>query len=629
MATPVEICQQPDSDDGQNWESRQKMSNTGTEKIPCQKPEVSQCHSAELEDIKNNFVEKKDCSLSDGLSSSVDLDVDIAKNKSKEEKDPVVIKKGNVHKEVCKFKGNDEGNYHEEQNEFEKRRESFPNVTENEVKMAETENQIEGESSPLNNGKRKGPDDKEDMQDALASVKDSSSSSALVIASSIDDEEDRSTFDSPTSSVDMQLSSPKMTVFPCQGEAIECCSTQLDCRGKKEPIATSKGINTEPITEVLKEILQVTPERAAVKGLSHEANMKNLSAPGSPSPQNSGSMSEQSSASLHSIALDDPAIVTSSDVCATGTCNSTKATVPCEGNGNAYIMDLIKKSLQNDLVNKGDGDRVPEKTDREKAVEKVLDESTRTNSVSASDEISKTKNEDSKDKVGTEITTTERPVREMLVRRQASQTSMPASDKPVLETLTFGTSLDEGDGTSDGEEGIPKKAADCTCPCPLCDCSYPADNKEDVLAHLVIKHKFVIADVNFIGNLAVYLRYWKERLKTRPISEFCSKIVTNTGVKDEAEKEEFYLLCDALPEDKDIREQLQRKKLVSFCHCVTQQQGSYFCCLLGNQSFCLYMRFFLILGKAQVLLFLVAFSAISACACGYGITDQKKEKTTN
>ncbi|BFZ10310.1 hypothetical protein BsWGS_13349 [Bradybaena similaris] len=179
----------------------------------------------------------------------------------------------------------------------------------------------------------------------------------------------------------------------------------------------------------------------------------------------------------------------------------------------------------------------------------------------------------------------EKLAREMLIRRQQPDILETSIDKPVLETLTFSANkLAQNTGNEDSEP----VAYIEICVCPLCDRAYTSDSK-DVLAHLVLMHKFVIADVKFIANLPAYLRYWKTRFDEKPISEFCSKIVTNIGAKDQAPKEEFYLLCDALPEDKSIREHLQRKKLESI---LAQQQNereeTQFCrqCLFCKQTFC-------------------------------------------
>ncbi|CAL1530995.1 unnamed protein product [Lymnaea stagnalis] len=181
----------------------------------------------------------------------------------------------------------------------------------------------------------------------------------------------------------------------------------------------------------------------------------------------------------------------------------------------------------------------------------------------------------------------ERPVREMLVRRQRTESTETSSEnKPVLETLTFSASKDDKSGNPEGSRG---EGDMCICPCLLCDRSYPAFSKEDILAHLVLMHKFVIADVNYIANLPAYLKYWKKRFEENPITDFCSKIVTNTGVKDEAPKEEFFLLCDALPEDKDLREHLQRKKLeIILAQQQKEREETKFCrqCLFCKQTFC-------------------------------------------
>ena len=102
-------------------------------------------------------------------------------------------------------------------------------------------------------------------------------------------------------------------------------------------------------------------------------------------------------------------------------------------------------------------------------------------------------------------------------------------------------------------------------PCMLC--SYVEadfeikENKNAYLCHLLMEHNLVIADVHMIANLRSYAIYWKERFSQGPLEEFCSKIRTNCGAKDVGKSEEFYLLCDALPEDRKLREELQLSTL--------------------------------------------------------------------
>ncbi|XP_041348670.1 zinc finger protein 277-like [Gigantopelta aegis] len=128
-----------------------------------------------------------------------------------------------------------------------------------------------------------------------------------------------------------------------------------------------------------------------------------------------------------------------------------------------------------------------------------------------------------------------------------------------------------------------------TCPCLFCARSFNIEEKnEDLLAHLIMVHKFVIADVSLICNLRKYILYWKERLKDQSLSDFCSVIVTNTASTDIGEREEFFMLCDVLPEDKEFRQFLQKEKLEEI---LSQQQKERndvsFCrmCLFCSESF--------------------------------------------
>ncbi|XP_066284421.1 zinc finger protein 277-like [Branchiostoma lanceolatum] len=99
--------------------------------------------------------------------------------------------------------------------------------------------------------------------------------------------------------------------------------------------------------------------------------------------------------------------------------------------------------------------------------------------------------------------------------------------------------------------------------CLLCNQTFEdsATDRDMFLAHLLVEHKLVIADVKLIADLKRYAQHWKERLRDKPLTEFCSVIRTNTHPTDKAPSEDFYLLCDVLPEDKELREELQRGRL--------------------------------------------------------------------
>lgn len=100
--------------------------------------------------------------------------------------------------------------------------------------------------------------------------------------------------------------------------------------------------------------------------------------------------------------------------------------------------------------------------------------------------------------------------------------------------------------------------------CLFCEATFlPAEDPtySHLLAHLVSSHKFVIADMKLIADMRSYLKYWRKRFEEDDITNFCSIIRTNSAAADKEDSEDFYLLCDALPEDRELREKLQQKRL--------------------------------------------------------------------
>ncbi|XP_024911830.1 zinc finger protein 277 isoform X1 [Cynoglossus semilaevis] len=96
--------------------------------------------------------------------------------------------------------------------------------------------------------------------------------------------------------------------------------------------------------------------------------------------------------------------------------------------------------------------------------------------------------------------------------------------------------------------------------CLFCSESTPLSQKDALLKHLLLQHKLLIADVKLIAELPQYLLYWKGRFLEQPVTDFCSVFRTNsTGPVEK--QEEYFLLCDVLPEDRLLREKLQQKRL--------------------------------------------------------------------
>ncbi|KAK7791500.1 hypothetical protein R5R35_008853 [Gryllus longicercus] len=102
---------------------------------------------------------------------------------------------------------------------------------------------------------------------------------------------------------------------------------------------------------------------------------------------------------------------------------------------------------------------------------------------------------------------------------------------------------------------------DCMTCCILCDSSFMLpEQKDSLLMHMFKTHKFVIADVDNIACLKSYADYWRTRFAEKPLPYFCTTMLCDTDNGSGA-KEEYFLLSDIVPEDKLLREGLQKKRL--------------------------------------------------------------------
>ncbi|XP_068132607.1 zinc finger protein 277 isoform X2 [Hyperolius riggenbachi] len=111
---------------------------------------------------------------------------------------------------------------------------------------------------------------------------------------------------------------------------------------------------------------------------------------------------------------------------------------------------------------------------------------------------------------------------------------------------------------SPGREPVPVQ--DLSLPCMFCAQIYREAEKDTLLKHMIIQHKLVVADVKLIANFRSYALYWKKRFSEHPITEFCSVIRTNSEAPED-QQENYFLLCDVLPEDRVLREELQQERL--------------------------------------------------------------------
>ncbi|KAM6203157.1 zinc finger protein 277 [Rhynchocyon petersi] len=104
---------------------------------------------------------------------------------------------------------------------------------------------------------------------------------------------------------------------------------------------------------------------------------------------------------------------------------------------------------------------------------------------------------------------------------------------------------------------------------------------------MIIEHKIVIADVKLVADFQRYILYWKKRFTEQPITDFCSVIRINSTAPPE-EQDNYFLLCDVLPEDRLLREELQKKRLTEILEQQQRERNDtnfYGVCMFCNVEF--------------------------------------------
>ncbi|EDW00617.1 zinc finger protein 277 [Drosophila grimshawi] len=99
--------------------------------------------------------------------------------------------------------------------------------------------------------------------------------------------------------------------------------------------------------------------------------------------------------------------------------------------------------------------------------------------------------------------------------------------------------------------------------CLKCDKVYifPGD-RDDCLAHLYLEHRLVIADVDEIAVLEDYLQYWEKEFQAHEFEQYCTTMFLDQLPDGSyAKNEKYFLLCDILPQDFELRQRLQEQRL--------------------------------------------------------------------
>lgn len=156
--------------------------------------------------------------------------------------------------------------------------------------------------------------------------------------------------------------------------------------------------------------------------------------------------------------------------------------------------------------------------------------------------------------------------------------------------------------------------------CLLCDSVYTFFNqKDDYLAHLYLEHRLIIGDEDHVALFDDYLVHWRRVLDgdASKLPEYCTTMMMDQlpdGTPSKNEK--YYLLCDVLPQDYELRRKLHVKRLEAvlaqhqlertdttferaclYCRDVVQPTRADF---LEH----LYSKHFLLLGKSENLVFI-------------------------
>lgn len=101
--------------------------------------------------------------------------------------------------------------------------------------------------------------------------------------------------------------------------------------------------------------------------------------------------------------------------------------------------------------------------------------------------------------------------------------------------------------------------------CLLCDVIYKFyDQKDEYLAHLYLEHRLVIGDEDQVAIFDEYLIHWRDIFNgdASKLAEYCTTMMMDQlpdGTPSKNEK--YYLLCDVLPKDNELRRNLQVKRL--------------------------------------------------------------------
>lgn len=101
--------------------------------------------------------------------------------------------------------------------------------------------------------------------------------------------------------------------------------------------------------------------------------------------------------------------------------------------------------------------------------------------------------------------------------------------------------------------------------CLFCEKSFKFyAEKQDYLTHLYLQHRLIIGDEDEVAIFHEYLTFWRNKFGgvDTNIAEYCTTMVMDQLPDGTPSKNErYFLLCDVLPQDYELRQNLRKKCL--------------------------------------------------------------------
>eukprot|EP00095_Tigriopus_kingsejongensis_P009324 maker-scaffold486_size158769-snap-gene-0.29 protein:Tk09324 transcript:maker-scaffold486_size158769-snap-gene-0.29-mRNA-1 annotation:"zinc finger protein 277" len=130
-----------------------------------------------------------------------------------------------------------------------------------------------------------------------------------------------------------------------------------------------------------------------------------------------------------------------------------------------------------------------------------------------------------------------------------------------------------------------------TTACLKCSKEFPVPSQgQELVAHLTMEHFIIIDEIQLIADIPTYLDYYRRKLEHTALKDFAFIHRVKVTSKDKGENVEgdIFIICDRRAEDRDLRIQLQMKRLEQVLEVQEKERTDptfHRCCLFCRQVF--------------------------------------------